>query len=198
MFHFSLNSFIKISLFDTGGRISEIQKKLEKSGGYDFYNSFQRGTRAKLNGETDDSVDSILLSPSNDVERKYNREAYNQVQSKFGSIRSLEAVSEKRTLKYHEYGIEISVDPLFRVEKAGVMQIYSIWPTLKPAMSRKYGAVACSILKDAYKSTNLANGQFYFYDATKDKTYSEKQITNNTSLILNADLTSISSLLKSL
>ena len=42
---FSLQTFIKISLMDTGSRITEIQKKLSQTAGYDFYNSFQRAVR---------------------------------------------------------------------------------------------------------------------------------------------------------
>lgn len=195
---FSLNNFIKICLLDTGGRISEIQKKLESSGGYDFYNSFQRATRAKLKGKSDAHVMSILNAPAKQAERQYNIETYNKVQAKFGSIKSIEALSNKKKLKFGVAGIEVLVDPLFQIEKSGAIKVYSVWPTQKPELTQRYGALACHLMREAFKSTSLGNAQFHFYDAVKDKTYSEKQINNNTSLILKSDLSSISNMLKEL
>jgi hypothetical protein len=198
MLTFSLNTFIKICLLDTGGRIQEIQKKLESSGGYDFYNSFQRATREKISGASDTDVAAILNAPSKEVERKYNTEAYNSVQNKFGSIRSLESLSKKKKLTFLQADIEITVDPMFQLGKSGNLLSYSVWPTLKPELTQKYGAVACYIMREAYKGTGLSNSMFHYYDTTKDKSYSEKQITNNTSLIVNADINSISTMIKEL
>ena len=198
MYTFSLNTFIKIFLLDTGHRISEIQKRLDSTGGYDFYNSFQRATRAKINGRNATEIDRILDSPSKEAERKHNRNAYDTLQSRFGSVRSLEVVSQKRKLKFKSHGIEISVDPLFQIEKAGIPKIYSTWSTQKPELSQRYGAVACYIMRETYKSTSLANAQFNYFDTTTQKTYSEKQISNNTSLILRSDVRTISELLKEL
>ncbi|SLN28613.1 hypothetical protein ROA7450_01187 [Roseovarius albus] len=89
MLTFSLNTFIKICLLDTGGRISEIQRKLDNSGGYDFYNSFQRAMRASLNGMPENHIDNILNTPSKEVERKHNSKAFRIVKGKFGNIRSI-------------------------------------------------------------------------------------------------------------
>lgn len=198
MLTFSLNTFIKICLLDTGGRIQEIQRKLERSGGYDFYKPFQRATRSKISGSSQLDVEGILSAPVKEVERRYNTDTYNAVQTKFGSIRSLEAIRNKKALPFPEADLEITVDPLFQYSKSGNLLTYSVWPTLKPELTQRYGAVACYIMRQAYRGLGLSNSSFHFYDATKDKSYSEKQITNNTSLIVNADINSISTLIKEL
>ncbi|AUQ49010.1 hypothetical protein PhaeoP83_00702 [Phaeobacter inhibens] len=196
MLSFSLNTFVKICLRDTGGRISEIQKKLEGSGGYDFYNSFHRAMRARLSGKQTEQAQEIILNLANETERKRNLEAFSQVDKKFGSARTIEGLDVKRSITFDGYGIEIFVDPLFRVERSGVLKAYAVWLPLQPELSRKYAAVACLIMREAYRGTSLANMQFHYYDSNKDRTYSEKQINNNTSLIPKSDVSSISKLAK--
>jgi hypothetical protein len=194
---FSLNTFIKICLLDTGGRISEIQKRLSGSGGYDFYKPLQKAVRAHCAGEKA-NAGGILNAPVNEIERKYNREAFKSFEAKFGSVKTLEALKSSKLLKFPSAGIAISVDPLFDLSKAGTRQIYSVWPTQKPQLSQRYGAVACHIMRQAYSSGPMANGAFFFADIVSGKAYSEKQITNNTNLILKTDVNSIGALVKEL
>lgn len=194
---FTLNTFIKICLLDTGSRISEIQKRLSGSGGYDFYKPLQKAVRAHCSSESS-KVDGILNAPVKEIERKYNREAFESFQAKFGSVKTLGAVKRSKLLKFPSAGIAISIDPLFELSKAGVQQIYCVWPTQKPQLSQRYGAVACHIMRQSYSNSSMANGAFLFADITSGKVYSEKQITNNTNLILMADVNSIGTLLKEL
>ena len=58
--------------------------------------------------------------------------------------------------------------------------------------------MACHIMRRAYANSSLANGAFFFADIVSGKVYSEKQITNNTNLILMADVNSIGTLVKEL
>ena len=196
MLQFSLNTFIKICLLDTGKKIPEIQKKLGDEGGYDFYNSFQRATRAKLGGKSSEEAKALISSLSNETERKYNSALFEQVQKKFGSIRSIEPVKSKKKLSFKNHQLEIVVDPLFMFEKSGVRKVVSVWGTKSPELSQRYAAVACFIMRETYKNTALANAVFHFYDGLQDKTYSEKQIGNNTSLVLNSDVRTIANLAK--
>lgn len=77
-------------------------------------------------------------------------------------------------------------------------QVYCLWPTQAPQLTQKYGAVACHIMRTANSSGNLANSSFYLADLVSNRVYSEKQITNNTNLILKADVNSIGTLIKEL
>lgn len=198
MYTFSLQSFIKICQLDTGSRIAEIQKKLDSTGGYDFYNSFQRATKCRLTTLDKGEVSDILDAPSKEIERQHNRVAYNKLIEKFGSIKTLEHINNPKKLKFKNEDIEILINPLFGFTKSGGQQVHAVWPTQKPKLSQRYGAVACYIMRETYKNSGLANSQFFFTDLVGDKTYSEKQITNNTSLILSADISSISALIRQL
>lgn len=197
MITFSLNTFIKICLLDTGGRISELQKRLSGPGGYDFYKPLQKAVRAHCAGQKT-KVDEFLDAPAKEIERRYNREVFESFESKFGSVKTLEAVKSPKLLKFASAEMAISVDPLFELSKSSTRQIYCVWPTQKPQLSQRYGAVACHIMRRAYSSGPMANGAFFFADIVSGHAYSEKQITNNTNLILMSDVNSIGTLLKEL
>lgn len=160
MITFSLNTFIKISLLDTGGRISEVQKRLNGSGGYDFYKPLQNAIRAHSSGQASKAL-SILETPKNETERKHNKAAFDVFLSKFGTIKSLTAVKNPKQLKFPSAGIAISVDPLFEISKSGTRQVYSLWPTQNPPLTQKYGAVACHIMRLAYANSGLGNSFFF-------------------------------------
>ena len=188
---------MKLCLLDTGGRISEIQRRLTSPGGYDFYKPLQRAVRAHCSGQQE-LVNDILGSPVNDNERRYNQEAFEKFLAKFGGVRSLNSIESPKALEFPDAGISITTNPLFEVTKQGNLQIYSLWATQKPPMTQRYGAVACHILRRAYSSTSLGNGSFLFYDLNNSRSYSERQITNNTELILLADVNSIGTLVRNL
>jgi len=197
MITFSLNTFIKICLLDTGGRISEIQKRLTGSGGYDFYKPFQNAVRAHCDGNAA-KAENLIQAPSNDAERKHNSAAYDEFKSRFGSTKSLSSLKNTKKLRFPTAGIEISVDPLFELSKSGVRQTYSVWVAQNPQLTQRYGALACYVMRQAFANSNLANSSFFYADIVQGKTYSEKQITNNTSLILAADVNSLGTLVKEL
>lgn len=197
MITFSLNTFIKICLLDTGGRISEIQKRLTSPGGYDFYKPLQSAVRAHASGQLAKVAD-ILEAPANVTERAHNQSAYDSFASKFGAIKSLESIKSSKTLKFTDAGIGIVVDPLFGVTKGGERQIFSVWPTRTPPLTQRYGAVSCLLMRQAFSSGSLSNSAFFFADLVANKVYSEKQINNNTNLILMADVASIGALVKEL
>ncbi|WP_417723533.1 hypothetical protein [Salipiger sp.] len=197
MIAFSLNTFVKICLLDTGGRISELQKRLTSAGGYDFYKPLHKAIRTYCPGEPQ-KVTQILDAPVKDIERKYNADAFKYFASKFGTSKGLEAITSPKTINFQSAGISIRIDPVFELSHSGSRQIYCIWPTHKPQLSQRYGALACHLMRRAYSNTSLGNGSFFFSDFVTGKTYSEKQITNNTNLILMADVTSIGTLIKEL
>ena len=197
MINFSLNTFIKICLMDTGQRIAEIQKRLSGSGGYDFYQSMQKAVRLHASGKPDEAQ-TILASPVNATERKYNQDAYDRFASKFGSSKSIEPLKNKRTVKFQSAEISISVDPLFEFMKSETRNACGLWATQSPPLTQRYGAVACHLMRQAFANDQLGNANFFFCDLVGGKTYSEKQINNNTSLILAADVTGIGTLVREL
>ena len=195
---FSLQTFLKLSLLSTGERIAEIQKKLDGSDGYDFYNSLTKATKLRASGSEQSDIDDTLDYPTRAVERKYNREAFDVFDHKFGKSRSLEDLKNRGKILSPDKTFQIIVEPTFSASSKGVRVAYCLWATQKPEMTQRYGAVGCYVMRQALKNTPLANYQFAIYDLVGKKQYSEKQISNNTSLIFKADCGSISALLKSL
>lgn len=190
---FSLQTFIKICIQDTGTRISELQRKVENIGnGYDFYNSFYRAVSLYIEDGNIDRANVVISDPANSHERKYNSLAFNAFLKKFGSVKTLCSVEQKAAFTPSNSNFQININPLFALEKAGKRHVYCTWQVQTPSLSQKYGAVACHIMRQAFKSTSLANAEFYFYDLTLGRSYSEKQITNTTSKILQADSRMIS------
>lgn len=197
MITFSLNAFIKLCLLDTGDQITEIQKRLNNSSGYDYYRTLNKAVRS-YSGNRDANIEVTLNSPRNSVERDRNKKAFNIFKNKFGSSRNLYALDQRKNLRFSQAGISISVDPLFEITKQDVRQMYCLWPTKAPQLTQKYGAVACHVMRRANSTGKLSNGIFHFTDLTSNRIYSEKQITNNTNLILMADVNSIGTLVKQL
>ncbi|WP_444463249.1 hypothetical protein [Rhodobacter capsulatus] len=188
MEQFSLASFIKICLMDTGSRISELRKKIESQGGYDYYNSFSRAVGAFIEDGNRDRADEILAEPRNDHERSNNMGCFEAFIAKFGTTRSLTAVTAKKSWTAPNAKFSINISPLFEIEKAGTRQVFATWALQKPDLSQKYGAVACYIMRQAFSGHPLANAGFYFYDLTGGKIYSERQVSNSTSRIFASDV----------
>ena len=183
---------------DTGNRISEIQRKLEGKTGYDYYNSFQRAVEEYCSDKKSAKPKAILAAPANEIERKYNTDGFNAFVKKFGMSLSLGSVKKQKIYLPEGANLEISINPAFSVEKGGVKKVFLPWLIQKPELTQKYRAVACYVMQQAYKSTNLGNCQFNIVDFVAGKIYSQNQITNNTKLIVNSDSKTISDLLGSL
>lgn len=192
----SLNTFIKLCLLDTGGRIAEIQKRLSSDKGYDFYKPLQKAVRAFSNN-SEPSAEEILAAPVNEIERAHNRKAFDSFKNKFGSIRTLDSFQNPKHLKFEAVEVEIAVDPFFELEKAGTREIYSLWPTRTPQLTQRYGAVACHIMRRSFANTQFSNANFFFADLVSNKVYSERQITNNTNLIFETDVSTLGKLFAS-
>lgn len=195
MERFSLQSFVKVCLLDTGGKIAELQKKLEPSNGYDFYNTFNRAVRAYCDDKSSSKPGDILSVPTRDVERKLNEAAFNAFKGKFGTKRSLETIKNPISFVPDNANFEIFVDPVFGFEKAGSRLAYLPWTIQKPALNQRYAAIACYIMRQAYMGTKYGNWQFNVCDLNSGKNYTENQITDNTPKILAADARMISNFL---
>ena len=188
MEQFSLPTFIKICLLDTGSRIAELQKKIETQTGYDYYNSFNRAVQAFIESGERNDADLILSQPKNEHEQKNNTAAFEAFIKKFGACKSLSLVKSRKNWSPKGANFSIIVAPLFEIEKAGNRQVFSTWALQKPLLTQKYGAVSCYVMRQAFASHSLANAGFFLYDLTNGKTYSEKQITNTTSKIFQSDV----------
>ena len=74
--NFSLPTFLKLCMLDTGAAISELQKRVNGPSGYDFYHTLYGAIRHyALTKDSDESRDEIL-QVTNDSERSNNLQAF--------------------------------------------------------------------------------------------------------------------------
>lgn len=186
MYVFSLSTFLKICLLDHSKQIAEIQKKISPSGGYDYYRTLNLAIKAKSNGKTEDEINHILNSPSNAAERVQNTTAYEYFAKKYGVSKSLSTFYTSRSIS-NEYGyFKILINPSFSISTGGERKIFCIWPNQNPKMTRTGGAIACYLMKEAYKNSKLSNSEFFLLDVVGKRQYSEKAISNTTSIVFNS------------
>jgi len=177
-------------------QISEVQKRFAITSGYDYYWTLYKAISAHARGAASDEIEVILLSASNPSEAANNRAAYDVYFKRFGNKRNLSAVSKPITRSFESGTLEISFNPVFEVCEKEDSEIYSIWVMQRPELEQSYAAMACYMLKDAYRRTSLANSQFYFFDLISDRVYSERQITNSTALVSKIELKKLADIIK--
>lgn len=192
---FTLASFLRICQMDTGQQIAAIERKLNPSSSYDFYHSLNRAIRARVAGKSGEEIEDILLSPGNAAEREYNLAAYRSFEERYARKRGIEIVRQKCTYKVPKSAISIICDPLFSTTEDGALWIHSIWAARTPPLQNKYGAVGCMVLRECYRTSNLANSVFAIANLTDGKRIGEKSISNATPAILRSDAGTLTQLI---
>ena len=192
---FSLSSFLKICLLDPTRQVSEVQKKLSSSGGYDYYRTLTLAIHAKAQGRSEDEIVDILESPSSPAEQLRNTSAYNAFVRKYGAKNGLSVFTKPRTVSPKDGNFLIKIAPTFSIETQSSSKVYAIWAMQTPPMTPAGGALACYIMKNAYRKTSSANSEFFIEDLVGRKAYSEKQIKNSTALTFSSVVQTISRLI---
>lgn len=195
MERFSLQSFLKICESTTAERRAAIDRKLSLDAGYDFYRTLSKAIRAFAAADSPDSIDDVLDSPSNAVERERNRAAFDSFKKRYGRLSSLQQVKLSKTVTFKEYGIEIVCDPLFQTVESSVPHLHSVWSVASPTLSSTYGAIGCHLMRLAYKSSTFANSRMCIANLTTSQRVTERQINNSTAAVLLSDLRMLSMLI---
>jgi hypothetical protein len=192
---FSLQSFIRLTLLDTNFLISALQRKLTSSGGYDYYWTLGRAINSHILGKSEDEIHDILTSASNPTEQNYNRLAYENYKKKFGKKKDIATANLQKTKSYQNGEVSIQFTPNFTVTDSKGQHTYCIWANQTTKLTQSAGAMACYMLRDAYRNSKASNHQFYLVDLAADRTYSEKQISNTTSIAFQIDVGKVASIL---
>lgn len=158
----TLNSFLRVYSLDASRQISEISRRMQQSGGYDYYRIVNEAIRAKINGSSNDEINYILNSSSNPSEISHNKAAFSVFEEKFGSKRGLEVFKEKRYFKLADGLLSITVSPTFSHQTTTALTVYHVWATQVPPMDRTLAGVGLHVIRQAFKRSN---GEFKFFDA---------------------------------
>ena len=128
----NLNTFIRYYSLDPSKLVAEVSRRMQSSGGYDYYNILADAVRAKALGKTEDEIDYILNRSSNPSEIAHNRAAYLMFDEKFGRKRGLSVFEKKGRVRMCDGRLIILVNPLFSIASTRSFDVYNIWAAQKP------------------------------------------------------------------
>lgn len=172
----SLNTFIRYYSIDHSKLIGEVSRRMQQSGGYDFYRLLSEAIKAKIRSATDDEIRFILGSSSNPSEENYNRAAYEMFLSKYGRKRGLTDFRKKGRVKLCDGELEIFVSPQFAIESSSGLSVFNVWAAQNPELDRARAGVGIYLMQQAFRKT-APNYDYKMFNAVDGKTYSA---VNNT------------------
>ena len=172
----NLNTFIRYYSLDPAKLVAEVSRRMQSSGGYDYYNILADAVRAKASGKTEDEIEYILNRSSNPSEVAHNRAAYVMFDEKFGRKRGLSVFERKGRVRMCDGRLIILVNPLFSIEWSASLISYNIWAAQKPEPNRARAGVGVHLMNVAFSRT-APNYNYKMFNAVDGKTYST---VNNT------------------
>jgi len=175
----SLNSFIKIYALDTAKQFVEVNRRLQQSGGYNFYRNLETSVRAHIKGKSSDEIEYILNSASRPDEVIYNKLAYEAFYKKFGKTKKISEFDKDSVLRLANGALGIRVCPTFMVESASGMSVYHFWTPQTPSMDAGRASIGCFILREAFRKS-APNYDYKIFDTVQKKVYGK--ISNTASV----------------
>ncbi len=156
--------------------VGEIDRRMQQTGGYDFYKILADAIRAKIRGATEDEIQFILGRSNNPSEVSYNKAAYEMFLSTFGRKKGLSEFHKKGKIKLCKGELLVTTAPLFSVEASTGFTVYNIWATQTPNLDRARAGVGVHLMKRAFR-TSAPNYDYKVFDAVEGRIYTT---VNNT------------------
>lgn len=172
----SLNTFIRYYSLDPSKLVAEVSRRMQTSGGYDYYNILADAVKAKISGASEDEIEYILNRSSNPSEVAHNRAAFERFEEKFGRKRGLGVFERRGHVPLCNGKLVVLVKPLFSIETTRSFDVYNIWATQKPELDRARAGVGVHLMNLAFSRT-APNYNYKVFDAVNGKSYST---VNNT------------------
>ncbi|MEH6476268.1 MAG: hypothetical protein V7727_11295 [Sneathiella sp.] len=166
----SLNTFIRYYSMDRSRLVGEIDRRMQQSGGYDFYKILADAVRAKIRGATDDEIQFILGRSSNPSEVSYNKAAFEAFLLKFGKKKGLSEFDKKGKVRLCDGELVVTTAPLFSVEASTGFSVYNIWATQTTTLDRARAGVGVYLMQRAF-SKSAPNYDYKMFDAVERRTY---------------------------
>ena len=167
----SLNWFIKFYSMDAEKQSAEVHRRLQGSGGYDFYRTLSLAICAHIDGLSNDEIEDILSSSQRPAEIHRNKAAYQTYYKRFGRRRGLSKFEKKGIMKLAGGKVEVVSSPLFSHETTASVDIYHLWAAQHPLIDRGRAGIACHILERSF-SRQYGNHKFSLFDVNGNRIYS--------------------------
>lgn len=172
----SLNTFIRFYSIDHSKLIGEVSRRMQQSGGYDFYRLLSEAIKAKIRSATDDEIRFILGGTSNPSEENYNKAAYEVFLLKYGRKRGLTDFGKKGRIRLCDGDLEIVVSPQFAIETSSGFSVFNVWAAQNPELDRARAGVGVYLMQQAFRKV-APNYDYKMFNAVDGKTYA---VVNNT------------------
>lgn len=172
----SLNTFIRFYSIDHSKLIGEVSRRMQQSGGYDFYRLLSEAIKAKIRCATDDEIRFILGGTSNPSEENYNKAAYEVFLLKYGRKRGLTDFGKKGRIRLCDGDLEIVVSPQFAIETSSGFSVFNVWAAQNPELDRARAGVGVYLMQQAFRKV-APNYDYKMFNAVDGKTYA---VVNNT------------------
>lgn len=166
----NLNTFIRYYSIDPSKLVGEVGRRMQQTGGYDFYRTLAEAIKAHIRGATDDEIQFILGGASSPSEVSYNKSAYEMFMKKFGKKRSLSEFDKKGRVRLCGGELVVVTSPIFSVETISEFSVFNVWAAQNPVLDRARAAVGVYLMQQAFKRS-APNYQYKVFDAVSGKTY---------------------------
>ncbi len=198
----SFTTFLKISMqATTNAKIKEIEKLYTGEGGYDFYKKLKRVPVDFANGKLKvNQLTGYMSGITRDVEKTHNTKMALAFCNWWQAQNNVSAVKRPKPLKYIPTGFDfkIRIAPELAYTDRNEHNLIYLWAVAKPALNKITAGAGIKLLKDAFSETPYSDYSMKILDLRKNKLFDENSLTNQSGLILNAELAQFDAIKKSL
>lgn len=188
----SFTTFLKICLqVSTTAKLREVDRLYGSEGGYDFYRMLKRVPYDFATGQLKaGQIAGFMASITRQAERNHNTQmaiAFSNWWNALGNPTDIE-VPPPRKFKPKGHDFKIRIAPELAYKLNGQRSVVYLWAVAKPALTNQVAGSGLLLLRQALDGTKYKNYQKQILDLRKGKLFDESFITNQSPIILSADL----------
>lgn len=165
-------------------------------GGYDFYRGLKEAIKDYVyQNKKLSAVEESINKAKNPVERKHNLEAFRSfvvwVEKNGGEF----IAPPKGIYKSPNEIFSIKIEPELAVKNDGIISVFTFWTIKKPLLTKIVAGVGIYLMESALKKGAFKEANFYIVKIDTGKLYDYTSKPNNPSILLNAEVAQIESIL---
>ncbi len=185
-------TFLKLICLNTNGRMKELSR-YQSGSGYDFYWSMKKGIPniAYNDLSVKDVSQQIKDSLSRKAEIDHNISGVKTF-SKWLKKNPIKLIPPpKKTIQIPNCDLSVKLHPEIAYEKDGKFYSLYMWNTANPDLTTIMAGIGVQFLNSRLKRGKYSNYEFGIFDLRKNKLRFSESITNESEVLLSADLASL-------
>lgn len=175
----------------TQGKLGQLQRMLNGTGGYDFYKRMKSAAREVARGETPPSeIIAELKSIKRDSERNHNMQTATHFvdwwAAQIGAVADIDRPAGIYQTQPMAFGIKLAPELSYQQDNVGYVTY--LWATNLPKLTRQAAGVGLFMLRSELAKGKFAASKFQILDLRQKRLYSEDVVNNQSGSILQADI----------